>query len=163
MGTSSLPASAWIDAYVAGTTLLVEAVRGFTPDQLHSRPVDGAWSTLEVVCHLADTEGLFAQRMKRVLAEDRPPLLFAAPEQFVAALACHERDINEELSYIYAARLQMARILRAQPAAAWQRTGIHNQAGEQSLQQLLQKATDHLIHHIRFIREKRAALGVAAP
>lgn len=152
-----------IERYLAGIEAVREAIRGLTPQELRTRPAGegpaareaGAWSPLEVVCHLADSEALFAERMKRVLAEDRPPLPFADPAAYMAALACHERDVDEELACIAAARRQMARILAAQPADAWQRVGVHSRQGDQTLEQLLQKAVDHLEHHVRFLWKKR--------
>ena len=53
-----------IDTYLAGPALLREAVAGLNRDQLLARPVPGKWSTLEVVCHLADFEPVYADRMK---------------------------------------------------------------------------------------------------
>jgi hypothetical protein len=107
---------------------------------------------------VADSEQLYAERMKRIIAEERPPLLNADPDIWVPALACHEREPAEEIALIRATRQQMARILRAQPPGAWQRIGVHNQAGELTLEQLLHKAVDHLQHHVEFIRAKRQAL-----
>src|SRR4051794_38534321 len=105
-----------IDAYVAGIESIGQLVSGLSPAQLRARPLAGMWSILEVVCHLADSEALFADRMKRVLAEDWPALPFADPGRYVDALAYHERDAVEEVAFIGAVRRQMARILRAQPA-----------------------------------------------
>lgn len=147
-----------IDDYLAGIGALQQAVLGLNARQLSARPVAGMWSVLEVVCHLADSETLFAERMKRVLAEDRPPLPFADPALYMAALVFHERDAGEELAVIEAVRRQMARILSAQPAEAWLRVGIHSKEGERTLVQLLQKAVDHLNHHLGFIQEKRRLL-----
>jgi uncharacterized damage-inducible protein DinB len=147
-----------IDSYLTGTDFLSQSIAGLTPDQLRSRPVPGKWSTLEVICHLADSEQLYAERMKRVLAEDRPPLLNADPDGWIKALACHDRDAAEEIALTKYIRQQMARNLRAQPDAAWQRIGVHNKAGEQTLEQLLRKAVDHLTHHLEFVKAKRAAL-----
>jgi len=147
-----------IDAYLAGVESLREAVAGLDADQLRARPVEGTWSTLEVICHLADSEALFADRMKRVLAEDRPALLFADPARYVAALAYPDRDAAEEVAFVAAVRGQMARILRAQPAEAWSRVGVHSKEGERTLEQLVRKAIDHLEHHIAFILAKRQAL-----
>ena len=65
------------DAYVQGAADLRAAVTGMTRDQLTARPVPGKMSTLEVVCHVADFEPVFAERMKRVIAFDNPPLLAA--------------------------------------------------------------------------------------
>jgi uncharacterized damage-inducible protein DinB len=147
-----------IEAYLAGVESVGRAVSGLSPAQLRARPAAGMWSTLEVVCHLADSEALFAGRMKRVLTEDRPALPFADPALSVAALAYHERDAQEEVALVGLVRRQMARILRAQPAAAWRRVGIHSKEGERTLEQLLRKAIDHLEHHVGFIRGKRQAL-----
>jgi hypothetical protein len=53
---------ALIDAYLTGIESLSPVVEGLSPEQLKSYPVPGTWSILEVVCHLADTEALFAER-----------------------------------------------------------------------------------------------------
>src|SRR6266511_4676282 len=97
-----------IDSYLAGVDLLRQAVAGMTREQVVARPVAGKWSTLEVVCHLADSDPILADRMKRVLAEDRPQLLGADEKCFAAALAYHERDLEEELALIAHTRSQMA-------------------------------------------------------
>lgn len=147
-----------IDAYLAGGESIHHLVNGLDPTQLRARPVAGMWSTLELICHLADSEALFADRMKRVLAEDRPELPFADPGRYEAALAYHERDAQEEVALIGLVRRQMARILRTQPTAVWRRVGIHSNEGERTLEQLVRKAIDHLEHHLGFLRAKRWAL-----
>jgi uncharacterized damage-inducible protein DinB len=107
-----------IDAYLAGPQTLRRAVAGLTREQLTARPVAGKWSALEVLCHLADFDPILADRMKRILAEDKPALLGADHERFVKALAYHERDPEEELAVIEQTRRQMARILRTLPEEA---------------------------------------------
>ncbi|MGD0519512.1 MAG: DinB family protein [Thermoguttaceae bacterium] len=59
-----------IDDYLAGPALLRQAVAGMTQEQLVARPVPGKWSTLEVICHLADFEIVGAGQTHRVLARD---------------------------------------------------------------------------------------------
>lgn len=149
-------------AYLAGSDAVARAVDGLTADQLLAHPVPSMWSIQEVVCHLADTEALFAERMKRVMVEDRPPLLFADPNQYVATLACNQRDVGDEVALIGMLRRQMSRILRGQPSDVWLRVGIHSRDGEQTLEQLLCKAVNHLEHHLEFIRSKRRRLDRAA-
>lgn len=152
--------SEMIDAYIAGPRQLREAIAGMTTEQLAARPVAGKMSTKQVVCHLADFEPVYADRMKRVIAEDNPPLRGGDPDVWAKALAYDVRDIGEELDLIEAVRRPMGRILRALPDSAWARTGIHSEAGPLSLEELLRRITNHLPHHIRFIEEKRKALGV---
>jgi hypothetical protein len=154
--------SEMIDGYLAGAQALRKAVAGMTREQLQARPVPGKWSTQEVVCHLADFDPILADRMKRVIAEDRPQLLGADEQRFAAALAYHERDVEEELTLIERTRSQMARILRTLPAEALGRVGVHNERGPLTLERLLMTATNHIPHHVRFINEKRQALGLPA-
>jgi hypothetical protein len=150
-----------IDDYVAGAKLLRQAVRGMTREQLLARPIPGKWSTLEVVCHLADFDPILADRMKRVIAEERPALIGADENRFAAALGYHDRDLDEELTIIDATRSQLAKILRNLPDAALERVGVHNERGPRTLEQLLTTAAQHVPHHVKFIDEKRRALSAA--
>jgi hypothetical protein len=149
-----------INNYVAGPQLLRHAVSGLSHEQLTARPVAGKWSTLEVVCHLADFEPILADRMKRIIAEDKPQLLGADEKKFAAALAYHHRDVEEELTIIERTREQMARILRTLTEEAFQRVGLHNERGPLTLERLLTITTNHIPHHVQFIEEKRKALGL---
>ena len=151
-----------IDAYVAGASALRHAVRGMSREQLRARPVPGKWSTLEVICHLADFEPILADRMKRVIAEERPTLLGADENRFQAALAYQERDADEELAIIEQTRRQMARILRTLDPEGWARVGVHSERGPRTLEQLVTGATNHIPHHVKFIHDKRRALGLPA-
>jgi hypothetical protein len=149
-----------VDSYLAGPQMLRQAVRGLNREQLLARPVAGKWSTLEVVCHLADFEPILADRMKRVIAEDRPPLLGADELKFASALAYHQRDLEEELAIVDNTRRQMGRILRTLTPEALKREGVHNERGPLTLERLLTITTNHIPHHAKFIDEKRKALGV---
>src|SRR5262249_49959215 len=154
-----------IDAYRAGPPALHAAVRGLGREQLVARPVAGKWSTLEVVCHLADFDPILADRMKRVIAEDRPQLLGADENRFAAALAYHQRDLDEELAVIAQTRGQRARRLRQHGDDGRKRAGGHTDGGERALLRLARLVTvaaNHLRRHVKCIREKRQALGLPA-
>jgi uncharacterized damage-inducible protein DinB len=145
--------------YLAGPTQLREAVTGLSPSQLRERPIPGKWSVLEVVCHLADFDPILADRIKRVVAEDKPTLLGANHDRFAAALAYHQRDLEEELALITLTRSQLARILRTQPESVLEHIGVHNERGPLTLEQLLRLTSNHIPHHVQFILEKRKAMG----
>ncbi len=150
--------SALIDAYVRGPDLLRQAVDGMTAEQLDAVPIPGKWSTRQVVAHVTDFEPIYADRMKRVIAEFEPPLRGGDPDVFAAQLAYATRDVEAELELTSAVRRHVATILRTLSHADFQRTGIHNEAGPLSLEKLLVSITQHIPHHIRFIEEKRHAL-----
>jgi uncharacterized damage-inducible protein DinB len=151
-----------IDNYLAGPSALRQAVAGLSREQALARPVPGKWSTLEVVCHLSDFDPIYADRMKRVIAEDRPQLLGADETRFAAALAYHQRDLEEELGLIERTRSQMARILRTLPDEALRRVGLHNERGPLTLEDLLSGVAKHVTHHLKFVADKRRALGLPA-
>jgi uncharacterized damage-inducible protein DinB len=150
---------ALIEQYLAGPGLLRRAVAGMPGDQLLARPIPGRWSTQEVVCHLADYEPIYADRMKRVIALKEPELLPGDPGLFAARLAYGHRDVAEELACVELTRKQMARILRALQPEEFQRRGFHSRDGALTLENLLQRITAHIPHHVRFIEDKRRAMA----
>jgi uncharacterized damage-inducible protein DinB len=147
-----------IAAYERGIDDLRSAVDGLTPDLLQLRPIVGRWSTLEVVCHIADCEQFFADRMKRTLGMERPLLVGADGSRYAERLGYDQHDLAEELDLLAITRRQMARVLRLASPEAWQRTAVHTETGLMSLRQLLLHAINHLQHHLKFVAEKRAAI-----
>ena len=152
--------AALLDAYLAGPGRLRSAVAGLGREQMISRPIAGKWSVLEVVCHLVDTDANIAHRIKRVLSEERPVFDRVKPDLMLAALAYHDRDVEEELALFDLGRRQIARILGASPAEAWERTGVVGDRGDRTVAQMVNGAVEHLAHHLAFVVEKRRALGL---
>ena len=101
-----------IEDYLAGPQKLRVAIAGMHPDQMDTQPIPDKWSTRQVVCHITDCEVVYADRMKRVLAEDNPLLLNLDPDAFAAALSYQQREVEEELQLIEATRQHIVRILR---------------------------------------------------
>ena len=149
-----------ITAYLAGSELVRRAVGGLSREQLLARPIPGKWSTLEVVCHLSDMDLVYAERIKRIVAEDRPALANADENRWAAALAYHARDLETELNLLEHSRRQIANILTSASATVWDRVGIHSTDGPLALGELIRRITNHVPHHVARIEEKRRALGV---
>ena len=147
-----------INEYLAGPAKLRSAVAGMTDREINAAPIAGKWSTRQVICHIADFEPVYADRMKRVIAEHEPTMFGGDPDVFAARLAYDEREIGEELQLIEATRRHVARILRALKPADFQRRGMHSTDGPITLATLLERISRHIPHHVKFIEEKRAAL-----
>lgn len=96
-----------INEYALGPELLRAAVAGMSNAELDAVPIPGKWSTRQVVCHIADSDPLYVERMKRVIAEDRPTFFAIDPEVFAARLGYHVRNVEEELQAVAAMRRQM--------------------------------------------------------
>ena len=148
-----------IDAYLAGPDLLEKAVGAMSESQLDAVPIPGKWSTRQVICHIADFELVYADRMKRVVAVSEPTLFGGDPDVYAARLNYEQRNVQEELQLVKAIRVHMARILRSLTENDFQRIGHHSEDGPLTLETLLQRITEHIPHHIRFIKEKRELLG----
>lgn len=150
------------DHFLAGAAALRAAVAGMTQEQLLARPVPGRWSTLEVVAHLADFDPILIDRMKRIIAygTDIPLLLVADEDLYAKEMRYQDRDPEEELAVVESSRRQAARLIRGLRPEQLQLVGCHNKRGLMTLEKVIQMATNHLLHHLPFIAEKRLALGV---
>ena len=148
-----------IEEYLAGPALLRNAVAGMSREELLARPIADKWTTLELACHLADFEPIFAARMKQIIAQENPTLAGGDQKLFMQHLCYHQRELEEELAVIETTRQQMGRILHQLPEDAFDRQGIHTVKGPQTLEDNLRTIVGHIPHHVPFIAEKRAALA----
>jgi uncharacterized damage-inducible protein DinB len=149
-----------IEQYVAGGEKLRRAVGGLTDDELCARPGPGAWSVLEVVIHLADSDAISIDRMKRILTEDNPQLLYADETAYVERLHPHAQALEDALLLFEVGRRQWARVLRRLPDEAFLRQGAHNRSGTVTLGGLVASYVKHVEDHLEFIFGKRANLGM---
>jgi uncharacterized damage-inducible protein DinB len=148
-----------IDNYEQGSAKLRKAVAGLSAADAQAFPVPGTWSIQQIVIHLADSDLINSDRMKRIIAEDNPTLIGYDESKFTKNLHYHDQSIEDALTLFEINRRQTARILRKLPDSAFERKGTHNEAGEMNLAQWIQRTVNHLDHHLKFIVEKRAKLA----
>jgi hypothetical protein len=148
-----------IQTYAQGAAQLRRAVDDLTPQELLAVPIPGKWPTQTVVLHLADAEAAFADRMRRIIAEDDPVLIAWDENKFAERLFYDQQSAQDAIALIELTRRQMARILRKLPDTAFDRAGQHNVRGRQTLRDVLATAVNHLDHHLKFIHQKREKLG----
>ena len=148
-----------IDAYIACGPRLRQAVAGLSREDLTARPGPGQWSILELVLHLTDSDSISIDRMKRMLTEDNPSLLYADETAYVDRLCSHEQSLEDALTLFEVGRRQFARVLRHLPEAAFARRGTHNRRGAITVAGMVEDYVEHVDHHLKFLHEKRARLG----
>ena len=148
-----------IDQYAAGGDKLRPAIAGLSRDELLARPGPGAWSIHELVIHVVDSDFVGSDRMKRVIAENNPPLIGFDENLWIEHHAPHEQSLEDAIVLFEAGRRQMTRILRQLPEAAFHRAGQHSERGALTLENLVQTFITHVDHHLKFLREKRERLG----
>lgn len=152
-----------IDQYEQGGDKLRQAIRGLLPEDLAwVPPADagvGLWSIKQILVHLQDAETAFADRVRRIVAQDDPKLLAWDENRFGERLHYSEQSAEDALELIALTRKQLSRVLRKLQPADFQRSGTHSEAGRQTVTDVLTKAVWHLEHHMKFIHEKRAKMG----
>src|SRR4051794_29383596 len=125
---------ALIDRYAAGALLPAKAIEGLSRADLLATPVPGRWSTQQVIIHLMDSDLVGTDRMKRVIAEERPLLMGYNETAFVKNLFYDKQDAAVACEIFAKNRAMMAEILRSLPDEAFQRTGVHSERGLETLE-----------------------------
>jgi uncharacterized damage-inducible protein DinB len=148
-----------IETYVASVAKVRQAVQGLSREDLQARPGPGEWSIQEVVIHLVDSDDIAIDRMKRILTEDNPSLLYADETAYINNLHPHEHDLEDALTFLEINRRQFARVLRKLPDEAFTRFGTHNRRGKVTVEYMLGSYVKHIEDHLEFVRGKRANLG----
>jgi uncharacterized damage-inducible protein DinB len=154
-----------IDAYDRGAELANDAIRGLGVEELRrvppadAGPEVGKWSIQQVIVHLADAELAFADRIKRIAAEDDPVLQAWDENRFVERLAYDKQSASYAAILVALTRKQVTAILRSLPDAAFARTGRHSQRGLQTIVDVLGYAVPHLERHLTFVHAKRKLMG----
>lgn len=150
-----------LDRYAAGGALLAYAVSGLSPQHEQARPGPGDWSIAELVVHLADSDLVAADRMKRVIAEDEPTLQAYDENRWISRLAAQEMPVEEAVNLFAANRHWMSHILRRCTPADFARVGIHTENGRETLAEIVVKYCNHLDHHLKYLYAKRGKLGLS--
>jgi len=148
-----------IAQYTAGADALTQTFSGLSPEQLKATPVPNAWSLAQIFWHLVDSDLVYTDRIKRVIAEEQPTLIGYDENCFAKSLEYDHRDLKLGAELFRLNRLDTAAILNRLAAAAFARTGKHNERGVMTLGDLVAGAVKHLEHHLRFAVEKRTLVG----
>jgi hypothetical protein len=131
-----------------------------TPEDIARPEAPGKWSMRQVVRHLADSEIVWGYRLRRVIAEDRPPIQGYDQDRWADGLHYDRADVAESLAELRAMRAGHLRLLRPLGPAERKRVGVHSERGEESVEHMMRMYAGHDTLHLRQLERIRAALGV---
>lgn len=149
-----------IQQFREGGPLLREVVAGYPEYKYNTPTAPGEWSMKQLVVHLADSDAIAIDRMKRILTEDDPTLLWADDKAYVARLHSESQSMEDALILFEVGRRQFARVLEQLTDEDFGRYGTHNLAGRMTLEGMVVNYINHLNHHLEFAWGKRKTLGV---
>ena len=136
---------------------IAEAVGGLSDDDARQPEGPGAWSVLQVVRHLADSEIVYGYRLRLIVAADRPDVPGYDQEAWTDRLHSHRGTVGEAVEDYAAARRTTVRFLRSLDDDQWDRVGFHNERGEESVRRIATLLAAHDLGHERQIARIRRA------
>jgi demethylmenaquinone methyltransferase/2-methoxy-6-polyprenyl-1,4-benzoquinol methylase len=126
-----------------------QAVANLGAEQFHTRPAPDAWSPLEVLGHVRASADIIGQRCYAVLARDTP-VMPSYDERRWAEIAGYADDAWDSiLAGFRTQRRDLVRTLERTAPAEWDRTGLHDVRGPQSLLLIVTHMVEHEEEHCR--------------
>ncbi len=136
-----------IDRYARGYQEIAESLAGTSPETLSIRPGPGKWSAAEIIHHLADSESIAAQRLRMLLAEEKPVIHAYDQAAWAKRLRYADRAIGPALEAFRAARATTLQLLRMMTEEDWTRPGWHTEVGPYTAETWLRIYADHAHQH----------------
>ena len=139
----------------------LEALVDGVDDAALRRPeAPGKWSMIEVVCHLADTEIVYAWRYRLALAQDRPLITGFDQDAWVRTFRYREQPLAGTLERLRVVRDANLTLLRALTEAQWAREGMHQERGPESVRRIAELGAAHdLVPRPQWERIRRCVTG----
>ena len=146
-----------IDVLKRTPAALEKAIDGLSPKQLSKREAPNKWSIKHVLRHLADSDVVWAWRLRMVLAHDRPPLTGYDQDLWAERLGYDDSNARESLSEFAVLRKSNLRLVKGASAEDLKRVGVHAERGDESVEHTLRLYAGHDLLHLRQINRIRAS------
>lgn len=143
-----------LERYRKGPEILAAVLTGAAGSELDWAP-EGKWSIRQIVTHLADSEIIASDRMRRTIAEDNPTLVGCDQDAWARALNYSKRKISDSLDIFRKLRAENYELLASLPPEAFSRTANHTERGSMTLETILETYAKHAESHAIQIRERR--------
>ncbi len=138
---------------------LPRAIEGLSPQQLRKPERPDKWSIGQILQHLADSEVVWAWRMRLILAQDRPRLTGYDQDLWAERLHYDRADPSDALELFAVLRRANLRLMDGASPVDLKRVGVHAERGEESLEHLCRLYAGHDLLHLRQIERVRQAVA----
>ena len=147
----------WLERFRRGAELVAVATTGAAGSMLDFKPGEGKWGIRTIVCHLADTEIVFAMRIRQMIAEENPIIPAIDQDLWADRLNYSKRKLSQAIETFRRTRAENYELLRDLPEAAFARTGQHSKRGIVTVMDMLKIFAQHPEKHVHQIQAARAA------
>lgn len=108
----------------------------------------GKWPGLRMLFHIVDTECVLADRLKRLLCEEKPLVLAFDENRWDARLTTATRSLDVAKALFAAQRAMLCELVATLSPAELGRTGVHSEAGLLTVGDVAAKIVWHGEHHL---------------
>jgi len=137
---------------------LEEHVKGLTIAELRHAEAPGKWSIIEIIQHLADSELVWAYRLRMVLAEKRPQITGYDQDGWASQLRYREVKLRDAMEQLRVLRSTNLRLIGSLSAGELHRAGVHSERGEETVEHMIRLYAGHDLVHLKQISRIRKSL-----
>lgn len=138
--------------------VLEASVKGLGDTQLDTPYRAGGWTVRQVVHHVADSHLNAFIRMKLILTEEKPTLKPYDQDKW-AKLPDSSMPLGSSLGIIRGLHERWVSLLKSVPESSWNRSALHPEDGEVTLEGLLLTYAAHGQNHVQQIKALRTTNG----
>lgn len=133
---------------------LQESLSDVPPDSLSVRRIEGKWSALENLAHLARYHEIFQERLVQILETQTPRFARYRAEEDPEWEKWRKLSTADVLTELPSLRRRLIEKLKALREEDFLRTGIHSKFGEMTLSLWLEFFLVHEGHHLYLIMQQ---------
>ena len=139
---------------------LERLLRGLTRAEVEKVWVRGKWSISYLVSHLCDAEWATGFRIRRAIAECGCSFQAYDQDKWAERLYYKKSDFRQKILLFTSLRAANIALLRSLKPAEWNRYGIHEERGKETVERMVQMLAGHDLNHLRQIAAmKERAMG----
>jgi uncharacterized damage-inducible protein DinB len=131
---------------------LEEALRAIPNERMKTQSSPEVWSPHQILGHLVDAEIAFSFRLRKILAEENPSYPPFDEERWGERLRHEDIPVLLFVSVWKPLRELNIQLLRLMPALAWERQGVHETSGSQTVMDVVQGMILHDNYHLKQLK-----------
>lgn len=136
-----------VQVIAATPEVLREAAATLRASDLMDSPREaGKWSPRQILAHLADTEIVFAMRLRQTATQEHHVIQPFDQDAWSAANPAADPDLS--LATFNAVRASNVEFIRAQPEAIWDKPVSHPERGTMTFRTIVETMAGHDLNHL---------------
>jgi hypothetical protein len=130
---------------------LQKLVQGALKKSLDAKPAPDKWSATTIFAHLADSEIVYAFRLRLMLAASGCAIQATDQDAWAAAFDYRAEDPAASVEDFRVNRERTLRMLKKLSNEQWECYGIHSERGMETVRRVVELIAGHDLNHLRQI------------